>query len=693
MSFFNTLIRENASKIFSCSITIFLISCGGGGGGSSEPPLASINLSLSGNSQQEVGSNVTLSWSTSLAISCSASGDWIGSKDPQGTFSLALSSPKNYSFTLSCTNSAGKSSSKSVSVLANYSVVSGSIFNEINSGLEVFIDENHNRVMDVGEPSAISDSSGNFDIRIPNLNQSNMCLRDRPIFINDSHLMSLNPEKNTNINISSATSIFSDLVILSNETGESNSIFCDTGDNYERKRQLISFRYHMQRIQTYDDYSYNEIEGKSSIKNISDNRLLDISSFYTSINSIGSALVGLYKNQIDSNSEAQAQGFNSGDYSWSYKIDLDTSNFRIFLNDTSSYPNPSTDQSPQASLISEVSTLFDFALELSPSDIVPEANLNGWQDKYFFKFYGMHASNNNEIINSTENCYIGFNNVCKLDINIENIVEKSNPRLSFVMQKETSRGTEYIIWKESKNGYQGCDINASYRIKESNSNALSSISTYGFGNNHWDTVYNYEDNSCYIGYPINRFAWVEKKYNDGSSIMIIVDGDNIDSLPIIENPYNYLSNNLPPNQITSPYVDIFTQIPLIPEDEDVSENGVFFDIITDVLTNPGNFNYFQIILDSNDGMEAVFTLDFLYGNYSCELRDSKGNLMMSYYDLSSAYAVCSSFQLDFIDNFDGNISNRSPYSGMIQTSENSSEPMPFKPTNRSRFKDSISIEK
>ena len=668
MSFFDTLIRKNASKIFSCFITIFLISCGGGGGGSSEPPLASINLSLSGNSQQEVGSNITLSWTTSLAISCSASGDWVGSKDPQGTFSLALSSPKNYSFTLSCTNSAGKSSSKSVSVLANYSVVSGSIFNEINSGLEVFIDENHNRVMDVGEPSAISDLSGNFDIRIPNLNQSNMCLRDRPIFINDSHLMSLNPEQNTNINISAATSLFSDHVNLV-DIEIDNLVFCDPGDNYLRKRQLISFANSIKRIENYDNYTYDEIEGKSSTKNISDQRLLDINTFYNSINTIEDSIVNLYKKVIDDDPDLP-EGITSESWTWKSDTDLDLANFRIFLNDTSTYPNPTTNQSPQASSISEITTMFDFAMKLVPSDYVPEANLNGWQDKYYFDFYGMHASNNNEIINSTENCYISFTSVCKLDITLSNIIERSNPFLSFVMSKETSRGHEYIQKDQFKYSYDNCEVYLSYEVVEPEliDTNTSSITRYYLINNNYDAYYSYEDDECYGGYPNDRYALVAKNFQDGSRIAISVRSTSIDNLQLIEDPFYYLEDNLPPSQIPSQYIDIFTQIPLIPKDNEIQQN-LMIDTIFRMLSASTVDKSFIVVGRSSNGFSAAFRADET--NVTCKIYDPNASLIITYNGFEEAIGVCS--QIGMVDlEVPYTIQNRSPYNS-IQTP--SSEPM------------------
>ena len=64
---------------------IFLISsCGGGGGGGSDPtpapyPSPQISFSASSDSSQ-INEDITLTWSSTNASSCSASGDWEGSR-------------------------------------------------------------------------------------------------------------------------------------------------------------------------------------------------------------------------------------------------------------------------------------------------------------------------------------------------------------------------------------------------------------------------------------------------------------------------------------------------------------------------------------------------------------------------------------------------------------------------------------
>ena len=70
------------------SLLFVIASCGGGGGGGStpEPPVpgASITLSIS-DDQIYLGNTVILTWTTSNASSCTASGSWSGSKALSGS--------------------------------------------------------------------------------------------------------------------------------------------------------------------------------------------------------------------------------------------------------------------------------------------------------------------------------------------------------------------------------------------------------------------------------------------------------------------------------------------------------------------------------------------------------------------------------------------------------------------------------
>ena len=146
---------------------LIIASCGGGGGGggSSEPPVpgATITLSISDN-QIYLGSSATISWSTSNATSCSASGSWSGSKAISGSEIVTPETAGGKSYTLTCSNSAGTSTSRTVStnVIGNaQGVVIGA--NYITNST-VGLDLNSNYEIEDGEPSTTTDNNGIFEL-------------------------------------------------------------------------------------------------------------------------------------------------------------------------------------------------------------------------------------------------------------------------------------------------------------------------------------------------------------------------------------------------------------------------------------------------------------------------------------------------------------------------------------------------
>ena len=95
-------------KIARFLIILLLVSCGGGGGGESSNLDQSvtinpvINIFTSSSVSITVSSSVDLTWTTTNTVSCSASGDWNGSKSLSGSENLILSDVKTYTFTLTC---------------------------------------------------------------------------------------------------------------------------------------------------------------------------------------------------------------------------------------------------------------------------------------------------------------------------------------------------------------------------------------------------------------------------------------------------------------------------------------------------------------------------------------------------------------------------------------------------------------
>ncbi len=148
------------------SLLFVIASCGGGGGGGSEPPapivFPTLDLSISPN-EVYIGQLVTISWNTSSATSCTASGAWTGTKGLSGNESIRMDTEGSKTFNLNCTNSDGSTSrSVSVNVIGNSS---GKVIG-VNyiSGANVFIDVNENYEFDGSEIEYISETDGSFTL-------------------------------------------------------------------------------------------------------------------------------------------------------------------------------------------------------------------------------------------------------------------------------------------------------------------------------------------------------------------------------------------------------------------------------------------------------------------------------------------------------------------------------------------------
>ena len=120
-------------------ISLFIVSCGGGGmggsssdnnGGTGMPSDPMINTFSSTASSVSINTSVTLSWTTSNTNSCSASGDWSGTKSLNGSEDITLDEAKTYSFTLTCSGASGTSNATSTLTVEVSSVDGSDIYSE-----------------------------------------------------------------------------------------------------------------------------------------------------------------------------------------------------------------------------------------------------------------------------------------------------------------------------------------------------------------------------------------------------------------------------------------------------------------------------------------------------------------------------------------------------------------------------------
>ncbi len=143
-------------------ISFLLISCGGGGGSAQAPdPVATVSLS-SNNSEVEIGSPVMLSWSSTNAQTCLASGNWSGTKAVSGSEEIIINQSGMNSFNLTCS---GESSSGSASVVVNGVILRIDITNDIFSNRSSdCADYDENYRSSVRDLTRVIDFEGYLDI-------------------------------------------------------------------------------------------------------------------------------------------------------------------------------------------------------------------------------------------------------------------------------------------------------------------------------------------------------------------------------------------------------------------------------------------------------------------------------------------------------------------------------------------------
>ena len=155
-----------SNKFISISlIFLFVVSCGGGGGGGGSPaPEPSPTSSLSSSSSSVlIDTPVTLTWSSTNATSCTATGTWSGTKATSGSEDVTISTPGNNQFTITCSG-AGGSRAASVTVEGYRNTEGVSVDGYIRQA-DIFIDTNDSYTADSGEDTTTSDNEGKFTIK------------------------------------------------------------------------------------------------------------------------------------------------------------------------------------------------------------------------------------------------------------------------------------------------------------------------------------------------------------------------------------------------------------------------------------------------------------------------------------------------------------------------------------------------
>jgi len=158
----NNSLSANCIAIFITSLLV--ISCGGGGGGN-PPPAVTVSLKASPD-EVLVTTTTTLTWASSNATECVASGAWVGAKPLFGSETITIAETGDSTYRLNCT---GKGQPGSASeVIVGFKNTEGVVADV--SGAAVFVDLDDDWMQDSSEYSSISDEDGKFTIRHTNKN-------------------------------------------------------------------------------------------------------------------------------------------------------------------------------------------------------------------------------------------------------------------------------------------------------------------------------------------------------------------------------------------------------------------------------------------------------------------------------------------------------------------------------------------
>ena len=638
---------------------LFIISCGGGGGGGSSAapiiPLASINFSTTFGSEVDVGTNFIFSWSTTNASSCNASGDWSGSVTTSGSYQKNLDSAGEYSFTLSCSNSEGAQASKTLSVVANYVIIRGTIFDSDNSNKTVYIDENFNNINDQLEPSAVSDSNGIYEIRYID---PSTCLKNFPVKVENSALGSFNPPGYSEVNISAATSLFREFYNYF-PRNEYSSEICNSDKLREKNRWDTFFNEVMAGITFSEGYTYAEIQAdpsSSSRSSISYNRFDDINLFQNSLDTVTGELIDAIKSKMDST----LVGIDSNDFEFRYSSEFDDANVRIFLNDNT-YPNPITNLDPVANGVDAVSIQANFGIYIDNIGSLPDYDVNGWDEKLYIQIPDILINNNNQVVSDTSTCWINFTSLCIQEINFD-LINLNNATIytTTEMSKTTSRGLEKYEWDEyflSSIGY--CDIFASTSISENIGGGLKKVTDYT--NNYWPASYtNFGDGSAnyclYNSGTLYKYMQHFIPFEDGTYVNLQWDSNAIDNLENLQESGWYDDEDPPPNTIPQDQVNLMADRPdlydLYPDFDVASgqpgteEFSIIWNWYLDMLLNKidtSEFYWFSMFINNISGGNArvLVTNENGYPYARC---DVNGNMLFDStqvgYDIdAAAYAI------------------------------------------------------
>ena len=186
-------IGTSGTKTFSESTAgskTYTITCTGAGGSATDSasvtvtdpaaPTATITANVS---SVLVNNSFTLTWSSTNATSCAASGSWSDSIATSGTQSVTETETGVKTYTITCTGAGGSATDSAVVTVnpaESNTAFNGFAIDGYIAGANIFIDQNFNFKQDDGEYTAVTNTDGSFTIET---NDADVfaCLKKRPI--------------------------------------------------------------------------------------------------------------------------------------------------------------------------------------------------------------------------------------------------------------------------------------------------------------------------------------------------------------------------------------------------------------------------------------------------------------------------------------------------------------------------------
>ena len=571
----------------------------------------------------------------------------------------------------------GGDTSLSSPATPTYTIISGNIYTSPIPDT-IYIDQNLNGIQDSYEISTSPNSSnGSFSFTTSNQSLAN-CLKNFPIASDSPLIFEFNDRQGANIIANAFTTILKDssiswLPIADASKTANDNVDCSTRELYKNNYSTAWTKAVIGAMETYDSQTYQQIAADPSNppsgSKISNQKSIDLNLFYKSLENIEGIIINELNNvltasgtQVDLNS----------------RIELDYSNFRIFLNDAT-YPNPSTDTSPVAQNIDSIAV--EAGIEIFGTF---ENYTAGYDNTFEVKIDNMHISNNNEILQDTSSCWINFSSLCKVDPSFLNLFTYATPTIIDTLHKDTSRGEEKLFNLTVITDSSSLSCYEYDYIELTDSSVSDVITEYGYTEYLGQGNYNVNDLNCYAYGGGSKGLYVTSRFADGSEFYLEVwynpnainssTGNSWNNYPpvIFENlPYAidydfYDDEDPPPVQLEQSYIDMFI---------DIGDGGwssfdqIIFDgkfdsqgtsIYLNYRNSEGRQGYLSIVFDPTSSNDSA-TCDPI------DAEPTSGNF--TYNDIESLNSIINDCRTELTSSYTATstptYNNKSPYRGLI----------------------------